>query len=189
MFRPLAFTLCKVFLKNKKRSGPTFPASLTTWFLKKNILDTINWPNFMACLLVFLEILRNRCIVFICCPVWDNLNFDINVKKKTLKNFMAPFYGWGSTASRLQPLRGGSLLFTIQFPEIPGTHFINLRRMKGWVNLGATQWFWTRDSWIGNPGVKWCMTATFKLIFLRIGIRIHKWVWISRLMFCCLCFP
>ena len=34
---------------------------------------------------------------------------------------MAPFYyGWGSTASRLQPLRGGSLLFTIQFPEIPG---------------------------------------------------------------------
>ena len=48
--------------------------------------------------------------------------------KKT--NFIAPFYGRGSTASRLQPLRGGSLLFTIQFPEIPGTHFINLGRMK-----------------------------------------------------------
>ena len=47
------------------------------------------------------------------------------------KNFMAPFHGWGSTASRLQPLRGGSLLFTIQFPEIPGTHFIDLGRMKG----------------------------------------------------------
>ena len=29
---------------------------------------------------------------------------------------MAPFYGWGSTVSRLQPLRGDSLLFTIQFP-------------------------------------------------------------------------
>ena len=55
---------------------------------------------------------------------------------------MAPFYGWGSTASRLQPLQGGSLLFTIQFPEIPGTHFIDLGRMKGWVDLGATQWFW-----------------------------------------------
>ena len=26
---------------------------------------------------------------------------------------MAPFYGWGSTASRLQPLQGGSLLFTM----------------------------------------------------------------------------
>ena len=44
---------------------------------------------------------------------------------------MALFYGWGSTASRLQPLRGGSLLFTIQSPEIPGTQFIDLGRMKG----------------------------------------------------------
>ena len=35
---------------------------------------------------------------------------------------MAPFSGWGSTASRLEPLRGGSLLFTSKFPEIPGTH-------------------------------------------------------------------
>ena len=33
---------------------------------------------------------------------------------------MVPFYGWGSTASRLEPLWGGSLLFTTQFPEIPG---------------------------------------------------------------------
>ena len=53
---------------------------------------------------------------------------------------MAPFYGWGSTASRLEPLRGGSLLFTTKSPEIPGTHFIDLRRIKGWVDLRATQW-------------------------------------------------
>ena len=40
---------------------------------------------------------------------------------------MAPFfYGWGSTASTLEPLQGGSLLFTTKFPEIPGTHFIDL---------------------------------------------------------------
>ena len=52
---------------------------------------------------------------------------------------MAPFYGWGSNASRLQPLRGGSLHFTIRFPEIPGTHFIELERMKSLVGLGATQ--------------------------------------------------
>ena len=45
--------------------------------------------------------------------------------------FMAPFYGWGSTASRLEPLRGASLLFTTKFPEIPGTHFTDLGRMKG----------------------------------------------------------
>ena len=47
------------------------------------------------------------------------------------KNFMATFYGWGSTASRLEPLRGGSLLFTTKFPEISGTHFTDLGRMKG----------------------------------------------------------
>ena len=45
--------------------------------------------------------------------------------KKKKKNFVAPFYGWGSTASRLEPLRGGSLLFTTKFPEIPSTHFID----------------------------------------------------------------
>ena len=49
-------------------------------------------------------------------------------------NFMAPFYGWGSIASRLEPLWGGSLLFTTKFPNIPGTHFTNLGRMKGWVD-------------------------------------------------------
>ena len=33
-------------------------------------------------------------------------------EKNFKKNFMAPFYGWGSTVSRLEPLRGGSLLLT-----------------------------------------------------------------------------
>ena len=69
------------------------------------------------------------------------------------KNFMTPFYGWGSTASRLEPLQGGSLLFTTKFPET-GTHFIDLRRMKGWVDHGATQWFWTQD-----PGTLFCCTT------------------------------
>ena len=54
---------------------------------------------------------------------------------------MAPFYGWGSTLSRLVQLQGGSLLFTTKFPEVPGTHFIDLRKMKGSVNLGANMWF------------------------------------------------
>ena len=34
---------------------------------------------------------------------------------------MAPFYRWGSTASRLVPLRGGNLLFTTNFREIRRT--------------------------------------------------------------------
>ena len=44
---------------------------------------------------------------------------------------MAPFYRWGSTASRLEPLRGGSLLFTAKLSEGPGTLFIDHGKMKG----------------------------------------------------------
>ena len=40
---------------------------------------------------------------------------------------MCPLYGRDSTASRLEPLPGGKLLYTTKFPEIPGTYFINLR--------------------------------------------------------------
>ena len=61
--------------------------------------------------------------------MYETLFRSLTLKKK--KNFMAPFYGWGSTASRLEPLRGGSLLFTTKFPEVPGTHSIDLGRMKG----------------------------------------------------------
>ena len=50
---------------------------------------------------------------------------------------MGPFHGWGSTASSLEPL----LLFTTNFLDIPGTNFTDLGRMKGRVDLGATQWF------------------------------------------------
>ena len=34
---PLAFTLYKALLKNKKRSGISFPTTFSAWFLKKNI--------------------------------------------------------------------------------------------------------------------------------------------------------
>ena len=32
---------------------------------------------------------------------------------------MAPFCGWGVTALRLEPLRGGSLRFTTKLPKEP----------------------------------------------------------------------
>ena len=38
-------------------------------------------------------------------------------------------------------LQGDSLLFTFKFLEIPGTYLIDLERMKGGVDFGATQWF------------------------------------------------
>ena len=42
-----------------------------------------------------------------------------------------------------EPLRGDSLLFTTKFPAIPGTHLIDLGRMKDWVDLEDTLRFWT----------------------------------------------
>ena len=51
-------------------------------------------------------------------------------KKKALKNFMAPFYGCGSTASRLEPLWGGSLLFTTSSQK---SLVLILSTSEGWM--------------------------------------------------------
>ena len=54
------------------------------------------------------------------------------IAKRCAGDEVGPFNGWGPTDSRLeQPLRGGSLLFTTKFEEIPGTHFIDFGKMKG----------------------------------------------------------
>ena len=62
---------------------------------------------------------------------------------------MATYYGLCSTTPR--PLQEDSLLFTTKLPEIPGTHLIDLRKMKGWVNLGATQRF---EHWTPELGIQ-----------------------------------
>ena len=60
-------TSYKVFLKNKKMSGTSLPASFSAWFLKKNIsLAIVYWRNFIVWLSLFLEILGNTCIVIVC---------------------------------------------------------------------------------------------------------------------------
>ena len=38
---------------------------------------------------------------------------------------------------------------TIESPDISGTYSINHGRMKGWVDLGATQWFHTATRGLG----------------------------------------
>ena len=41
------------------------------------------------------------------------------------------FYGWGSTASRLQShFEEAVYFYNTKFPEIPGTNLIDLGRMK-----------------------------------------------------------
>ena len=119
-------------------------------------------PSVFTCIFCFF-----RCYVTVYCKKWSDLlkslvwvftkcnwhifgfgilsRFDFHMATtknfKKNKNFMASFYGWDLTAARLEPLRGGSLLFTTKFPQIPGTHFTDLGRIKGCINLGATRWF------------------------------------------------
>ena len=38
-----------------------------------------------------------------------------------------------------EPLREDSLLLTTRSTEVTSTHFIDIRKMKGWVDQGATQ--------------------------------------------------
>ena len=88
--------------------------------------------------------LRNIQIVFIAA----NVIFRVSSSKKTLW----PFFMEGFNCLKYtEPLQGSSLLFITQFRKIPGTHLINLGRMKGWLDLGATPWFSTQDHWIGDP--------------------------------------
>ena len=66
------------------------------------------------------------------------------------RQFYGPFLWMGfNYLKATEPLQGGSLLFTTKFQEIIGTHLINLRKMKRWVDLAVTQWFWTQYPWIG----------------------------------------
>ena len=55
----------------------------------------------------------------------------MNLKNLKKSSFKKAFHGWGLTGLRLEPLPGGSLLFTTKFPEFPGTHLIDLGNMKG----------------------------------------------------------
>ena len=63
-------------------------------------------------------------------------------------------------------LWGDSLLFTTQSPGVLGTHFIDFGRMKGIVNLGVIQWFWTLDPSIDfEPGIPLSAYVTICLNF------------------------
>ena len=44
----------------------------------------------------------------------------------------------GFNCLKARATSGGS---STKFLEIPGTHFIDFGKIKGWVDLGATKWF------------------------------------------------
>ena len=70
---------------------------------------------------------------------------------KKNNNFMVPFYGWGSTASRLELLRGSSLLFTTKFPEILVLILSTSEEWKAELTLEPSSGFKHRTSGIKKP--------------------------------------
>ena len=142
------FNLTK-FASNSKRVLRSIPEKDRKIGVKNDLLETLpeegalgvlcNVENDTLGLKVNLKEkpLTKRGVLSVLSSIYDPFGFGApfllkrkQIIQKTL-NFMAPFYGWGSTASRLEPLRGGSLLFTTKFPEVPGTHSNDLGRMKG----------------------------------------------------------
>ena len=59
--------------------------------------------------------------------------------QKNFKKLYGSFLWMGFNCLKAtEPLRGVALLFTTKFPEIPGTHLIDLGRMKEFKGLGVT---------------------------------------------------
>ena len=81
-------------------------------------------------------------------PALSSSSLKLIIKKKNYASFL--WMAFNFLKATRDPLWRGSL-FTTKFLESPGTNLINLRRMIGWVEHGATLWFWTWDPWIGSP--------------------------------------
>ena len=78
--KQLALISYKAFLKKRKRSGTSLPASSSAWFLKKNIflVSPINWWDFIVWLPLIREIFGNICIVIVFNQVVMSWNLKLN---------------------------------------------------------------------------------------------------------------
>ena len=78
--RPLAFTLYKACLKNKKRSGNSLPVSFLHEFWIKHLrLILLTDPTFFVWLPLLLENFGNMYIVIVCFSGCGVINFEINL--------------------------------------------------------------------------------------------------------------
>ena len=131
------FDLCSILERNNFKyiflATYTFLMSiLFSWEVSFNV-SFFFWHN---------DVNQLQCSVVL---IWLKIAY---FQKYFKKNFIAPFYGWRSTTSSLEPLWGGSFLFTTNFSEIPGTHFINLGSFKGWkVELTFDPMYKSKKNW------------------------------------------
>ena len=94
-------------------------------------------------LTIFAKKLHNKCL-------HNKLPVKNKEKNYLNENLYGPFLWMGLNCLKAtEPLRKDSLLFPTQSPEVPGTHSVDLRRMKGcglpWshpavLNLGLLDW-------------------------------------------------
>ena len=71
-----------------KRVLKEFHQHILLWLLKKNIiLYSLNWPNFIIWLPLFFAVMSNICIVIVCFPCYDVINF-----KDELNFLIKPFF-------------------------------------------------------------------------------------------------
>ena len=129
---------------------------------QRHSLPEISWRSF-----VYLNFL------FIRYPRAD-LSITVPILKKLFKKSLCHLFMDG-----LQSQYEETVYFLPKFPGVSDTHFIDLGRMKGWVDLGSTQWFWTWDSWIGNPAT--CLTWLVKKDQAD-NIVEKSWVFIGRII-------
>ena len=61
----------------RKGSGNSFSTTFCAWYFKK--IYSISWPNLIAWLFLFLEILINMCIAIVCFPCFDVRNLEIEL--------------------------------------------------------------------------------------------------------------
>ena len=78
--RPIAFTSCKTYLKKRGLELVFLSHFLYNYWRKIfRLLYFINCPNFIFCFSLFREILGNMCIVIVCFPGSDVINFEVNL--------------------------------------------------------------------------------------------------------------
>ena len=79
-WRTLAFTSHKAFLKNKKRSGTSLPASFSAWLFKENIYLVIFYSLIkFDCLVAFTSWEIGKYVHCNCLPSCEILIFEINL--------------------------------------------------------------------------------------------------------------
>ena len=122
----------------------------------------------------YLRILRRHLWISLSFIKWLAKQFPVHLNQQNIctsfcftviltikNNFMAPFYGWSSTIPRLWSHYKETIYFLTLSPQealspgSPGTHLIDLRRMKGppWTHpkvLNQGLMDWESSALVGN---------------------------------------